>query len=295
MLNKSYKLASLMFAVTSLLGACAGGGGGGGDSGPTPFSTWSAIPANRPVVVNGGGTTMINGVPTQSYSGGASATVTLDGNRNISSLNLSANGVNGNFSTANGDILRVNSAAQEFVSKDGKAVATFVSPAALGWDYQTFGVWGGAAGSNLSTSSVNSVTLGSVTPVSGIPATGTATFSGISAGYFASNSGQLYAVAAPSALAVDFGTRNFGFATSGTIATPATGGAVVSAPALDMRGAGSYAAGTNQMAGTVTTVGGMSGPMIAQFYGPNANEVGGTYAVRSGSIGAMSGGFGGKR
>lgn len=277
------------------LTACGGGGGGGGATGPTPFSSWSAVPVNSPVTVSGGGTTFVNGNATQSYNGGASATVTLDGNRNLSAINLSANGITGNFSTANGDVLRTSAAVQEFTSKDGKAVATFISPTALGWDYQTFGVWGGAAGANLSTSSVNSVTLGSVTAVSGIPATGQATFSGLSAGYFVNTSGQLYGVAAPSALAVDFGTRNFGFATSGTVASPAGGGSVVSAPALDMRGAGSYASGTNQLAGTVVTQGGMSGPIIAQFYGPNANEVGGTYAVRSGSIGTMTGGFGGKR
>lgn len=282
---------SIAFGLT----ACGGGGGDSGSAGPTAFSSWSSVRPSTPVNVTGGGTTFINGVATQSYYGGASATVTLDGNRNLSSIKLSANGVTGNFSTANGDVLRINSAAQEFISKDGKAVATFISPSALGWDYQTFGVWGGAAGANLSTSSVNSVTLGSITTVSGIPATGQATFTGISAGYFASNNGQLYAVAAPSALAVDFGTRNFGFATSGTLAAPAAGGSAVSAPALDMRGAGSYAAGTNQLAGSVVTAGGMSGPVIGQFYGPNANEVGGTYAVRSGSIGTMTGGFGGKR
>lgn len=295
-MKSKYKLK--MLAVISLLSLAGCGGGGGGSSGaagPTPFSAWSSVGPNSRISASGGGTTMVNGVPTQSYNGGARVVASFDNNRNLSSLEMNANGVSGNFSTARGDVLRVNTAAQEFTSRDGLSVATFFNPYAFGWEYQTFGVWGGS-GSNLSTVSVNSVSVGSLTPTTGIPASGQATFSGISGGYFVSASGGLYAVAAPSALSVNFGNRVFGFATSGTVATPVLGtGALINAPLLNMSGAGSYTAGTNQLAGTVTTSGGMSGPIIAQFYGPNANEVGGSYAVRNSSIGAMTGAFGGKR
>ena len=49
------------------------------------------------------------------------------------------------------------------------------------------------------------------------------------------------------------------------------------------------------MSGTVTTVNGMSGNANGKFYGPTANEVGGTYAVSGSGLGSFVGGFGGKR
>jgi hypothetical protein len=39
----------------------------------------------------------------------------------------------------------------------------------------------------------------------------------------------------------------------------------------------------------------MSGNANGKFYGPTANEVGGTYAVSGSNLGTFVGGFGGKR
>jgi hypothetical protein len=39
----------------------------------------------------------------------------------------------------------------------------------------------------------------------------------------------------------------------------------------------------------------MTGNMVGQFYGPAANEVGGTFSVQYPNIGTLVGGFGGKR
>ena len=128
-----------------------------------------------------------------------------------------------------------------------------------------------------------------------MPASGTAVFVGNSAGVGADAAGNTYVHSASMAAAVNFGSRQIGFATSGSLATgAATGGAVVSAPGLNMTGTMSYGASSNSFSGSVAAQNGTRGPISGQFYGPNANEIGGTYAL-AGPSGVTIGGFGGKR
>jgi hypothetical protein len=56
------------------------------------------------------------------------------------------------------------------------------------------------------------------------------------------------------------------------------------------------AAGTNSFSGTVNSAGytTMTGNAGGQFYGPNAQEIGGVFMVKSGNYGYI-GGFGGKK
>jgi len=97
----------------------------------------------------------------------------------------------------------------------------------------------------------------------------------------------------------NFGTRSIAFATSNT----ATSTDLISSTAnsnLNMSGTLTYSAGVNQFTGSVTTVGGgpsnaaMSGTATGKFYGPTAQEIGGTFGLTNGSTGYL-GAFGGKR
>jgi hypothetical protein len=67
---------------------------------------------------------------------------------------------------------------------------------------------------------------------------------------------------------------------------------------LNLSGTLSYLAGSNQFSGTVNTTS-MSGIATGKFYGPSAQEIGGTFSVSNGTVGsggsAYIGGFGGKR
>jgi hypothetical protein len=56
-------------------------------------------------------------------------------------------------------------------------------------------------------------------------------------------------------------------------------------------------AATNQITGNVTTVGGLNGSVSARFYGPAAQEIGGTFALSAGagSLQGYTGAFGGRR
>jgi hypothetical protein len=92
-----------------------------------------------------------------------------------------------------------------------------------------------------------------------------------------------------------FDARTLTFSTSGTYANGSPTGTAVAAPDLNLAGTLTIVAGVNKVSGTVTTVGGMSGNANGKFYGPTANEVGGTYAVSGSNLGSFVGGFGGKR
>jgi hypothetical protein len=65
---------------------------------------------------------------------------------------------------------------------------------------------------------------------------------------------------------------------------------------LDLNGTLQITSGENRFFGGVATSGNaMSGSATGQFYGPNANEIGGTFGVKGSGLESMVGGFGGKR
>ena len=280
---------------------CGGGGGGGGSSSsgggaPTPFTSWSQIVPNSTVQASGG-YTFVNSYQASQSSTGALITAAFDNNKNVSMITMSTPQGSASFNVANGD--SIYSALYNNVlvasNKANTAAAVFVNPAANGWNYQTFGVWGNT-GTFANSPASAAASVGSATPISGLPATGTALFTGNAAGIFVNTVGAAYATDAAMSANVNFANRTVGFATTGTIAVPVYGsGATVSAPLLNMSGNLSYAAGSSNFSGAVSTTGGMTGAAAGTFYGPNANEIGGTYGVGNAQIGAMIGGFGGKR
>ena len=76
------------------------------------------------------------------------------------------------------------------------------------------------------------------------------------------------------------------------LSTPA---AFAAQPALDMAGTLEYEAGSNHFMGTVTTAGGMMGRANGVFYGPAAEEIGGTFETRGTGVAAYIGAFGAQR
>ena len=59
-----------------------------------------------------------------------------------------------------------------------------------------------------------------------------------------------------------------------------------------MTGELTYEAGSNQFTGPVETTGGMTGMASGVFYGPAAEEIGGTFATQGTGVEAYIGGFG---
>lgn len=293
-----YRLQLKLLLASSFLGltACAGGGGGsGGSAGPTPFTSWSAMGPNSTTVISGGSATVTSGGAITQTMSGASVTASLNSSGALSAISFqSAAGNSANFSASNGDVgFYINGGkGYGFVNKGFTQAAIVVNPASEGFEYQSFGAWGGLNTSFAGTS--NAISVGSATPVSGMPATGTAIFTGSTAGYFVSG-GYSFVTSSDMTTAVNFGTRAMAFATTNSLATVnPVSGPILSAPGLNMSGTMAIVPGTNQFRGSAVANNGISGPIVGQFYGPNANELGGTY-IMTGSSGAALGGFGGKR
>jgi hypothetical protein len=229
------------------------------------------------------------------YSSGATGTIAFDAGRNVSSFSFtSGSGASASFNVANGDQITSNFGGSSTVAsnKSQTQMAILANPYYMGYDYQTYGAWGAYGNSTISSYGVS---LGSATPGSSIPSTGTGTFVGGMAGYYTDAKNIGYLTYANMSAAVDFAARQVTLTTSNTALVGAPLGATRGASGLDMTGTLVYGSSSNKLTGTVTTTNGMTGNALGQFYGPSANEVGGTFAVTNSSQGTMVGGFGGKR
>ena len=95
---------------------------------------------------------------------------------------------------------------------------------------------------------------------------------------------------------VDFQNRAIGFTTIDTTLVNSTTGAASSKQELDLSGSLSWAAGVNNFSGQVQTRdANLNGSASGRFYGPTAQEIGGTYQLGGAGVSRMVGGFGGKQ
>lgn len=302
--------------LAALLTACGGGGGSGGSSATlAPFVKFSSITVPGTVVINGNSqqanytydttahkVTSISAV--SPAAPGASYTGTYDSAGNVTKASFtSAAGTTITIDTSKGDIVRNYSPIAIGVTANGQDSVITPIPAALGWDYQAFGVWttGGGTGSG----TVGAVTVGAETSGASIPTTGTATYSGLAMGQYTDTAGTPYYTVAGMTANTDFSARSIAFSTSNSSTINQSTGAQTAASSLNMSGTLTYAAGNNLFTGNVSTVGGgasgaaMTGTATGKFYGPSAQEIGGTFGLTSGTVGAGGtgyiGAFGGKR
>ena len=179
---------------------------------------------------------------------------------------------------------------------DGSAGSTALvaNPYALGWNYQSFGAWNQQHSAGNGTISVSS--FGQATPASAVPTSGQAKFTGKSAGFYVSPTGQGSIASADVTVNANFSARSLGFSTSGTtIARDPK--APTAAPQLNLNGTFTYSPAANAFTGTLTNAAGtMSGSSRGQFYGPTAQELGGAFSVKSSTTSEMlTGAYGAKR
>jgi hypothetical protein len=277
-----------LLSLPLFIAACAGGGGGGSSSGSastTPFTSWAAVAPNSTVQLSGGSTqyTYTSTAATLNGQSITGATVTVAENANNSPTSVaiqSAQGASVSINTANGDTITTSGGVLSGQSKDGKTQILGIQ-----YDYQSFGVWNSGSGSG----TVGAVTSGNATAVTSIPSTGSATFTGKSLGVYGS-SGAGYFTVADMTANVNFANRSIAFATTNTVNTDT----FAKIPGLNLGGSFAYNPGSGQFSGGVGSVSGMSGTGSGQFYGPAANEIGGTVAL-SGNNAVFTGSFGGKR
>jgi|APCry1669193181_1035450.scaffolds.fasta_scaffold33075_2 C-lobe and N-lobe beta barrels of Tf-binding protein B len=287
---KCLAIATLSFALV----AC-GGGGGGGSSGSvtvTPFTSWGAIQPNSTVQAtgtsiqaSGGGFAAGDGTFTGTYNSSPVLTAFTASTSTGSSATFNKNGTD-TFAYS-GDLILAKNAANT-------SVAVLVDPVVDGWNYQSYGVW-----VNSSPATVAAVSIGSLTAVANIPTSGTGAFTGGAGGIFY-NSGNTTAYAFGSNMNanVNFATRSIAFSTTNSWQQNiSTGVTTTNVTALNLSGTLGYFSGTNSFTGTLASNGtyGLSGTATGKFYGPTANELGGTFGLNTSSATYMIGGFGGKR
>jgi hypothetical protein len=310
-------------ALALVLSACGGGGGGGGSSGGgvvvTPFTGFSYLQPNTTVfaaaaystdvtynsnIVNGYVTSKSAPTVTSGTAGstsGVGATETLNGSTLATSLNITSGaGTNATWSISAGDSLtnvtrNTSTVAVYALNAARTNEALYVYGPGMGWSYQTYGIW--ITGEGTGAGNAGAMSVGAISPASGIPTTGTATFTGTSGGVYVAASGQPFLTLSDMTAATNFGTRQITFNTTNTIISAFNGSGASAQTGLDLSGTLAYSAGTNSFNGTVTTANSaLTGSAFGKFYGPSATEVGGIYNVTAGSgLQSMSGAFGGKR
>jgi hypothetical protein len=159
-------------------------------------------------------------------------------------------------------------------------------------NYMTLGFWEYEASGSATSGVGGAYAAGIETRANDLPTTGTANYTGGMIGRLADGNGS-WAVSASAAASADFAGRTVSLTTSNSFKAPAGGGAAVGDSSLNLSGSLSYSAGINQLSGQLMTgPGGMTGPVSAKFFGPGAQELGGTYFITNGSNQQMSGAFG---
>jgi len=317
--------------MAAMLGACGTGGGGGGGSGtptqippapgqpPAPdqttqrqttppnntprtdvaFTSFSAVQSNQNVIMGGSAITMSgtqtsNGPVTSvspEMNGASNLTLGFDSQRKLTALAIGAPEGNVSFDQSAG----------HSISCSGGGICSASSPTASaiigdapgsGWNYQTYGAW--AVQSGPTGFVLGGVSAGNATPGNAVPTTGTGTFFGNASGYFIDAAGMRSTTSAAMIANVDFQNRAIGFTTVDTTLLNSTPGPGSRKEELDLSGSLSWAAGVNNFSGQVQTRdGNLNGSASGKFYGPTAQEIGGTYQLGGGGVSRMVGGFGG--
>jgi hypothetical protein len=181
---------------------------------------------------------------------------------------------------------------QGMASEDGTKYLVITKPV---FDYQAYGIW--ATGAGTTSGTYGAVSVGAPSPISGIPAEGLATFIGSAIGRYLASDGSYFFTAASMSTSANFFTRELTFTTSSTrqVANIVDDNLSNLNNALNMTGTLGLIPGTNQFSGTISTAGGMTGTAKGRFYGPAAQEIGGTFSVTGAGLEAHVGAFGGNK
>jgi hypothetical protein len=299
---------TLAFLIaSSMLSACGGGGGGGGTVGPsqplvtTTVNSWRDPVAGKNIKIDGlgkevsytfdPGSQLITSISQPPRDVSASATFVFDDTSALIGLFLTS----GSTPVAAFDQISVMAADADFVTAaSATSTAIMSNPKSTAWDYQSFGVWenGLDAGNGLH----GAVSLGAPSPVGAIPLVDGATFTGKVVGSYVSAAGQGHTtVLANLAVGFDLGNNSLSFETTGTRIS-SDGTIFTLTPGLDMAGQTlTYAGTTNSFSGNLTTASGLTGNSTGQFYGPNAEELGGVFFLHGTGLETYSGAYGAKR
>lgn len=180
------------------------------------------------------------------------------------------------------------------------AKLTNVSGSTTGFTYSTLGLW------SFPTASTSLDGIGGVAPIgaatlgTALPTTGTAIYNGVLIGNYLTSGATSYGrVAADATATANFAARSLSVSSSNSILQSVVSGQTTATTAsnanFDLTGTLTWSSGTNRLESSTfgTKTGStlpMSGSANGRFFGPGAEEVGGSYFI-SGTGGKMTGGF----
>jgi len=308
-MSLTLKLSLVAVAVVTMVG-CASKSSSDSSS-VTAFSQWSAITggssviatgfsAQRTYVTDGSGNYQIVGNLSQSSTNNATYTSLYDNSGNIYNIYVKAStGYSFAFDKGVGDSITNSSVLVgsyvQATNVSGSNSGLFANGPANGWDYQSFGVW--VTGQSLGAGTIGAATYGN--PLTTLPTTGTATFTGLSSAVAITGTNSAGFATANMSASVDYCAQTVVISTSNTTLTNSIVArnitSTTSAPQLNYSGLLVFTGSGTMFNGNITTTGGMTGTAQGQLYGPNAEEIGGTFSATGAGVTSLIGAFGGKR
>jgi hypothetical protein len=308
-MKNTYPRICLMTLAIAGLTACGGGGGSGGVGVTvTPFTSWSAVLPGSTIVASGDsqqgtysyntGTEKVTATTVGVQQSGATFTESFSATppfylaQTVRFQTASGTDIRFTRGVDTFGFLNINSYFWFVESADGTKNAIMADPVETGWEYQSFGIWTTGVGTGSGTHGAASA--GAPTPAGSIPTSGTATYLGFAGGRHVASDGTYYYTLAAMQTTANFATRQLAFSTT---YTEQTADLISSAEnsSLRMTGTLNYASGSNQFSGAISTDGGMTGSATGRFYGPAAQEIGGTFSATGPGVQSYGGAFGGAR
>jgi hypothetical protein len=285
------------------LSACSGGGGGGSvtaTSTPAP----APPPASVSLLDSGDSLSFANGAFTSGSSSpdGAQVTLTADANGNARFITLDiplrgATSYNHTFDLASALQANPGSPLAGFILiRDGVQLADRSFPNNLVLDptlnFSSYGLWVNVQAVDATgheSGAVGAIAFGNMTPVSGLPSSGSATYTGKTIGAAITGTSQSLLAGAVS-LNADFGLMKIGGTLTVndiTSGTPTPWGTLTLAPTAILPVTGGAYGGINNLSGNIPGGAVATSSLNGHFYGPAANETAGTWSVANSTTHAV--------
>lgn len=299
----------VLAVVAGVLPAC-GGGGGEDRVPPTPFVSFSAVQSGQTVEASGVSRTVtattdlrgtvlsriVNAVDTDN----SSVQMSFGAGPALNAFNVktpqSSPSWSGSEIVCNSSVCTLANAGFRTRGATVNALGT------IGWNYQTFGFWL----SEGPLDSAGAISIGNPTPVIGTHIFVTATYTGTLGGIYikaidsTNATGAVFEYAAVMTAVVNLtAPPSIAFSTSGTKIGPVGGTLDTPMPDLNLSGNLTLTTVENRFSGNISTAAGsaiqLNGGVTGRFYGPNADEISGVFALTGGGVQTVLAGFGGKK
>ncbi|NVK42821.1 MAG: transferrin-binding protein-like solute binding protein [Oceanospirillaceae bacterium] len=295
-------LPSFSLAVSSLLLVACNGDGSSRLTTSSPFTSWSAINPPQTVEVKGLSAESTYSAPAPDFlvtslgttreSDTTSAKLSYDADGKLTRVSITTPYSSVVWDESRGDLIEVDSGVILLGNSTETALGLAVDALELGWDYQTFGTW--ITGFETGSGRAGAFTIGAPTAGNRIPVNGSASFEGLAAGTYVDSGGEAYSTAGAMTVDANFLSRQLDFSTSDTAKINLNTLVESDANNLDLTGTLNYELGNNVFSGSVQGTG-LDGTAKGQFYGPDAEEIGGYFNLRGAGVEAYRGAFGGRR